>query len=76
MIPTAVPVECTSYRAIAVLQQSGSDNRGHCVTVVRQGPEPESSWWLCNDSIISTVPRDCVTQDAVAILYRRVPSAP
>jgi len=75
MISITVPVERASYMAAAVIQHWGADNKGHYVTLVRQSTWPRSQWWLCNDSVVSTVSWANITVDAVAVLYRRVPSA-
>lgn len=61
--------------AVAVIKQMGVDCQGHYVTVVRKSTYPRSDWWVCNDRVISTVSQADVSADAVAILYRRVPSA-
>lgn len=61
--------------AAAVMQHLGPDLRsGHNVTVVRQTAHPESEWWKCDNEDVSAVPCTEVTKNAVAILYRRVPS--
>lgn len=60
--------------AVAVIKHLGRDNSGHNMTVVRQTADPHSDWWVCNDENISTTTRTAVMMDAVAILYRRVPS--
>eukprot|EP00752_Nemacystus_decipiens_P008994 g8029.t1 len=67
-------VEGASYMAVAVIQQLGDDNRGHYITLLRQDASRQSPWWKCNDRVVSTVSWAEVTINAVAVLYRRVPS--
>lgn len=63
--------------AVAVMKHLGMEvNTGHNVTVVRKTAHPHSDWWVCNDATVSTTPWTEVSMDAVAVLYRRVPSPP
>lgn len=73
--PTPISVERASYMAVAVIQHLGEElNSGHNVAVVRQTAHPRPDWWICNDGVVSTTSWTTVTMDAVAVLYRRVPS--
>lgn len=61
--------------AVAVIQHLGVEIKsGHFVTVVRKTADPRSDWWMCNDEDVTTTTWRQVTDSAVAILYRRVPS--
>ncbi|CAM9492909.1 unnamed protein product [Ectocarpus fasciculatus] len=68
--------ETTHYMAVAVMQHLGRYcNSGHNVTLVRKVSNAGSGWWACDDEDIVSVPSACVTRNAVAVLYRRVPDS-
>ena len=70
------PAETTHYMAVAVMQHLGRYcNSGHNVTLVRKVSNAGSGWWACDDEDIVSVPSACVTRNAVAVLYRRVPDS-
>ncbi|CAM9870188.1 unnamed protein product [Ectocarpus sp. 13 AM-2016] len=66
----------THYMAVAVMQHWGPYcTSGHNVTLVRKDLKAGSEWWLCNDEDVLSVSSACVTRNAVAVLYRRVPDS-